>query len=219
VSQLALGSVRIGHPARRLAPRTTVGLLAVVLSAWAQPAMALGADPDEAANLKQCEKGICQLILKRETTPAQFACKVSKTWEQAKIKSGVEKKKITWSLGDARCRIDVAVPAADVIKALTEPTYELKLATHVVRCEAEREKEVMKLDISLAPRIQFKDGWAKKAWIGLEKIEGPALIKGAVWTVAQAEDTFGLFHREMIEEINSFVHTKCAEWYPESARK
>ena len=84
------------------------------------------------------------------------------------------------------------------------------MAAQTVRCEVERDKEVVPIMVSLSPKIQFKDGRAVKAWLGIENIEAPAVLKGAIWTVAQLEDTFGVFHGDLIKEINKFVHERCA---------
>ena len=65
------------------------------------------------------------------------------------------------------------------------------------------------INVSLAPKIQLKDGKAAKAWLGITNIDAPTAIKGAIWTVAQMEDTFGVFHSDLIKDINKFVHEKC----------
>ena len=63
--------------------------------------------------------------------------------------------------------------------------------------------------MSVAPKLQMKDGKVVKAWIGVGAIEAPAAVKGAIWTVAQMEDTFGIFHSDLVKDINKFVHEKC----------
>jgi hypothetical protein len=63
--------------------------------------------------------------------------------------------------------------------------------------------------VTLAPKISFKDGKAQRGWINVRKIEAPAVIRGAIWTAAQIEDKFGLFHGDMIAEINEFIGMKC----------
>ena len=121
----------------------------------------------------------------------------------------VEGKKLTWSMGDARCSVSLAAKRQTIVDALTKPDFELKLDPHKVKCEIEREKEVTVINISLAPKLQMKDGKAVKAWLGVGEIEAPAAIKGAIWTVAQMEDTFGIFHADLIKEVNKFVGEKC----------
>ncbi len=101
-----------------------------------------------------------------------------------------------------------------MLDALQKPDGTLEIPKHTIKCEVERESEVTPINVSLAPKIQFKGGKAQKAWPNISDIEAPAVVKGAIWTVAKVEDTFGLFHGEMIEEINEFVQQKCPQRYP-----
>ena len=78
-----------------------------------------------------------------------------------------------------------------------------------MKCEVEREKEVLNISVNIAPRIQFKDGKAVKAWIGVGEIQAPTVVKGAIWSAAQLEDTFGVVHGDLIKEINRFVYERC----------
>lgn len=105
--------------------------------------------------------------------------------------------------------MDLSVKRQEMIDALTKPAYEFKLGTHQVTCDVEREKEVMKISVAMSPRFQFKDGKASKAWLGIGTIEAPTMLKGAIWTVAQLEDTFGIVHGDLIREINEFVYQRC----------
>lgn len=190
---------------------------AVAAGIWlaAGPALALDEKGDEKEQLKACEQHVCEIILKKETAGADLSCAIGKTWSKAKIKDGIEKKKISWGFGDARCGIEVKVTRAAMLDVLTKPESTLQVDKHTVKCEVERESEVTPISISLAPKITFKDGKAQKAWLNISDIEAPAVVKGAIWTAAKVEDTFGLFHSEMIEEINEFVHQKCAQRYPQ----
>src|SRR5262249_16321595 len=93
--------------------------------------------------------------------------------------------------------------------ALTKSEYELKLPAHAIKCEIERGSEVIPVSASLSPKLQFKDGKVSRAWLGLGEVQAPAVVKGAIWTAAQLEDTFGIVHSELIKEINAFVYTSC----------
>lgn len=177
--------------------------------AFAVGASALEEAKDEKAQLEACEKDLCTLLVKREAAGSNLQCNIQKTWASKKIKAGVEEKKLSWSLGDLRCGVKFDASRQDVVDALTKPTYELKLATHAVKCDVEREKEVLNISVNLAPRIQFKDGKAVKAWLGVGEIQAPTVVKGAIWSAAQLEDTFGVVHGDLIKEINRFVYERC----------
>jgi hypothetical protein len=177
--------------------------------AFACGASALEEAKDEKAQLEACEKDLCTLLVKRDVAGSNLQCNLQKTWASKKIKAGVEEKKLSWSLGDMRCGVKFDASRQDVVDALTKPTYELKLASHSVKCEVEREKEVLNISVALAPRIQFKDGKAVKAWLGVGEIQAPAVVKGAIWSAAQLEDTFGVVHSDLIKEINRYVYERC----------
>lgn len=201
----------------RFTPRclaASAALAASISLATMAPATALEPVPDEKDRLKACEKSFCEMVLSK-AQGSDLACGISKTWTKSKIKEGVEKKKIDWSLGDARCGIDLSLKREAVLSALTKPTHTVQFTPQTVKCEVEREKEITPIKITLAPKIDFKDGKAVKAWLGISDIDAPAVIKGAIWTAAKLEDTVGLFHGDMIEEINEFMHKKCPKWYGE----
>lgn len=172
-------------------------------------ASALEEDKTEKDKLQACEKDLCGILVKREAAGSDFTCALQKTWAGSKIKEGVEHKKLKWGFGDVRCSLDLTAKRQEMVDALTKSEYEFKLGSHTVRCDVEREKEVMKISVALAPKFQFKDGKATKAWLGIGTIEAPTVLKGAIWTAAQLEDTFGIVHSDLIREINEFVHQRC----------
>ncbi|MBO0765353.1 MAG: hypothetical protein J2P50_12295 [Hyphomicrobiaceae bacterium] len=172
-------------------------------------AAALEEDKGEKQKLEACAKDLCSILVKREANGADLTCALQKTWAGAKVKEGVEQKKLTWGFGDVRCAVDVVGKRRDMIDALTKPEYEYKLPIHTVRCDIEREKEVMKVTVSLSPKLQFKDGKLTRAWLGIGTIEAPSVVKGAIWTAVQLEDTFGIVHGDLLREVNKFVYERC----------
>jgi hypothetical protein len=190
--------------------RVTFGAawLAAALALGCGSALALEEDKGEKDRLAACERDLCTIIVKREAG-GDLRCALQKTWAGKVIKEGVEQKKLTWGFGDVRCSLDLVAKRQEMIDALTKPEYEYKFGTQTVRCDVEREKEVMKITVALAPKFQFRGGKATKAWLGIGTIEAPTVVKGAIWTAAQLEDTFGIVHGDLIREINEFVHNRC----------
>ena len=184
----------------------TIGMAVGSAAARAQ---ALDETAAERDNLKACEKRICEMLVKKQTSGTDFACALSKTWSKDKIKEGIEKKKMSWSLGNARCTVDVAAKREMIVGAVSKPEHTVDFAPQTVKCQVEREAEITNVSVTVAPRISFKDGKAQKAWINVKDIEAPAIIKGALWTVAQVEANLGLFHGDMISAINEFIDSKC----------
>ena len=172
-------------------------------------ALALEEAKDEKERLEACERDLCGILVKRAATGGDLKCNLQKTWAGTKIKQGVEEKKLIRTLGDLRCAVKLEAKQQELVDALTKPQFELKLATHTVRCEVEREKEVTQVSVALTPRFQFKDGKAAKVWLGLGEVQAPAVVNGAICTAAQLEDTFGVVHSDLVKEINRFVYERC----------
>ena len=172
-------------------------------------AFALDEGASEKDVLKACEKQLCEIVAKKDASGADLACSLTKTWAKKKIQEGIEQKKLSWGFGDARCAIDVKAKRAAIVDAMTKPEQAFDFEPHSVKCEVEREKEVTSFSVTLAPKIMFKDGKAHKVLLNIKNIEAPAVIKSAIWTVAQAEDYFGLFHSQMVSEVNELIGQKC----------
>lgn len=187
-----------------------IGLAAaMVVAVSSGVAVALDEPANEREVLKACERSVCEIIVKKPASGPDAACKLSKTWKKDKIKQGVESKKVSWSFGDAQCSVELALSREVIVSALTKPDYTLDFPARTISCKIEREGETTPVNITLAPKVTFKDGKAVKALLGLKDIEAPAVIKGAIWTVATVEDTVGLFHSDIIKVLNEFVDTKC----------
>lgn len=180
--------------------------------------MALDERPNEEQDLKSCEKNLCEMILKKEATGDDLSCAISKTWGQDDIEKGASTKSgLSWGFGDARCSLDLAATRETVVSSLTKPEHKLEMASHKVKCQIEQgeKREVTTIDVELAPIVAFKDGKATKAELNITKVEAPTVIKAVITGADWIEKNLGLFHGEMIEEINEFISQKCAKRYPE----
>ena len=183
---------------------------AVVLGLMAVgPAQALEPVANEKEQLKTCEQRICTIALKKPASGDDLKCGLSKTWTKRTIEAGISEKKITWGFGDAQCTVGVDIKRADLVAALSQPAHTITIAAHDVTCQVEREKEVVPIKLKLAPKLQFKDGKLEKAWLNVSDIEAPSVVKGAIWTAAKIEDNVGLFHGQLVQEVNKFLFEKC----------
>jgi hypothetical protein len=175
-------------------------------------AHALDEPDDEWDKLKACEKRICSMILDKPAMGDDLKCDVQKTWAKSSLKGG-ESKGMSWGFGDARCTANIKFSRADIVNALTQPKYTIKVPRHTVNCVVERDQQLKPVIVKLAPKLEFKNGKADKVWINLKEMEGPDDIKGTVWTAAKLEDTLGIFHAPMIKQINKFMSQQCSKKY------
>src|SRR5690606_10162968 len=97
------------------------------------------------------------------------------------------------------------------VNALTKPKFTFTAAPHTVNCDVEMGNGIKPVRAVFEPKLKFEGGRVKKAWVGLKEIDGPALLKGLVWTTAQLEDSLGIFHSEIVKEINKLIHKTGAE--------
>lgn len=175
---------------------------------------ALEPAPGEKKRLKACERTLCEMILLKKRTGKNLNCDLTKTWLRSQIKKG-GKRKVSWGFGDAQCSTKVDMSRALIVSALTNRKATIVLDRQKAVCKVERGGEVKTVRAVLSPKLKLKHGRAKKLWINLKELDGPADIKGTVWTAASLADSFGLFHKNMIKGINKFAYTKCRKKFGE----
>ncbi len=199
-------------------PRALAVSLGIAMSLLlAGAASALEPAKDEKDKLKACERKLCDMVRGKKGADAasgDYACTLAKTWGQSAIESGAKRSAVSWTFGDARCKVDVSLARAMVVAALSSPKFALESTPHQINCEVERSGEIKPVTAVVAPRIEFKDGKADKAWIGLKSVEGPGDIKALVSTLTKLHDKAGLFHGSTIKSINKLLYKTCDEEYP-----
>jgi hypothetical protein len=186
-------------------------LVAALAALTAGAAQGMQEKKDEKDQRKQCERKICELVVKKAPATGDVSCPLTKTWARKSIKDTSEARQVAWSFGDASCHVDLKLPRSLVVAALGAGEVKLELPLHTVKCEIEREKEITPVLLTFGPKILFKDGKAKKVWINLKDVEGPTVIKGLATTVAKLEDGVGLFQKDLVKLVNTFVRERCPE--------
>ncbi len=160
---------------------------------------------------KACKVDLCSAFHVGKPAEGQVACNVLKTWRKEQLTKMVSKGGVSWPWGNARCVTNLKFDRSDLAKAITVAEFELKLPTHLITCELEREKENYEIKMEIAPKVQFKQGKAVKAQLNWGKIEAPALAKTVLWSATAADNTFGALQNTIVEDINDFIGTKCFE--------
>lgn len=207
---------------RRSLLHRAIALTSLTLTlAASAPAAARALEPeaDEKQRLEACEARLCEQILDKKRTDGSLTCELSKTWGRRDIKKGAKQKDLDWGYGGARCKVGLALSRADIVYALSAPKYEIKAPYHEVRCDVETSSGVQNLKARIEPRLKFKNGRVYKVRIRLRDIDGPEPLSSFVWTTSKLADNFGLFHSEMVEEINKFMHKKCAQKHGPDAKQ
>jgi hypothetical protein len=184
--------------------------VALICPFASSPARALEPAPGERAALDACRRQLCETVRKRAEKGKDYSCRLSRTWTRDAIAEGAKKSMMNWALGDARCTVSVDLPRTELAKALGEPRHKIEAAEHRIECVIERDGKLEPVTAVIAPRLEFKDGQARKAWIGLKSIDAPSEIKALVRSMVQLHDKVGLFHSGTIKAVNKLVHRTCA---------
>lgn len=169
--------------------------------------------PEEIAereSRKACKVAICDAFHNRKPGN-NISCHVVKSWRKEHLQKIVSKAKVSWPWGRVRCSTDIKLRREALIKAMTEPKHEVVLDTHKVTCEVEREEGNAELKFAFAPKVLFENGKAVKASLNWGEIDGPTVVKGALWTATATDNTFNVLDGMVVEDINNFISNKCME--------
>lgn len=169
--------------------------------------------PEEIAereSRKACKVAICDAFHNRKPGN-DISCHVVKSWRKEHLQKIVSKAKVSWPWGRVRCSTDIKLRREALIKAMTEPKHEVVLDTHKVTCEVEREEGNAELKFAFAPKVLFENGKAVKASLNWGEIDGPTIVKGALWTATATDNTFNVLDGMVVEDINNFISNKCME--------
>lgn len=208
--------------------RARAQVMAIVvagLAGWAAlPALAQAPDPkadaraaetaeekEEREGRKACAVALCSTFHNRKPDTGDVTCNVRKTWRKETIAKVLERGKIPWPWGYARCTSDLKFDRATLVKAMGPAEFEAQFDKHEVRCELEGEKDKYQVKLEIQPKVTFKDGKAVKASLNWGKIDAPTLAKSALWSATAADNSFGVLQSTVVDDINDFVQNKCLE--------
>jgi len=160
---------------------------------------------------KACAIALCSTLHNHKPATGEVTCNVQKTWRKEVLTKIMERGKLTWPWGKARCTGNLKVDRATLIKGMTEPEFEAQFDKHDLHCELEGEKEKYEVKLQIQPKVTFKQGKAVKAKLNWGNIEAPRLAKTALWSATAADNSFGVLQGVFVDDINDFIQTRCME--------
>ncbi len=161
---------------------------------------------------KACKIAICQAFHSKETTGADVACNVVKSWRKEQLGKLVGKLKVSWPYGAVRCTTAVTLKRTEIAEAMAADKADVALDKHAVACKIERDSDApTDIKFDFKPTVTFEKGKATKAKLNWGKVEAPTLIKSAIWTATAADNTVNILSTTLVEDINDFVTKKCDE--------
>jgi hypothetical protein len=196
-------------------------LAAAPLSAHEKPAVELTEEEKKEQEIrKACKLKLCDIVLNRRADGPDVTCHVVKTWHKERLDEVMQKGKLSWPWGLARCNSDIRIERAMLLSSLAGPRHEAEIGKHHARCEVEREggKERLQLTFEVSPKVTFENGRATKAKLNWGSVQGSATAKGALATASVIDNSFNVLQGTLIEEINDLLGPKCAEVKAEVAK-
>ena len=79
---------------------------------------------------KACAIALCSTLHNQKPPTGTVTCNVQKTWRKEVLVKIMERGKITWPWGNARCIGDLKLDRATLIKSMTEPEFEAQFDKH-----------------------------------------------------------------------------------------
>lgn len=161
---------------------------------------------------KECKVRICAAFHNRQSDAGDVTCNVLKTWRKEQLSKMVERAKVSWPWGAVKCVADIRLRRGDLAKAMTEDKHEATLDKHTVACEVAREGDKpAEIKFDFTPKVTFEKGKATKASLNWGTVEGPAIVKGIMWTATGTDNTLNVLQGTVVEDINDFIGAKCDE--------
>jgi len=206
-----------------LAALVTISVTAVALGEETKPEAKGGTGaleevqltPEEKAEKearKACKVDICAAFRNPSSSGNDIACDVMKSWRKEQLMKMVSRLKASWPYGPVKCTTAIHLKRSELVKAMTESKYTTQLDPHAVKCSVEKsEGGPTDLSFEFSPKITFEKGVAVSAKMNWGKIEGPTVIKGALWTATAADNTVNMLSSSLVEDINDFIVKKCDE--------
>jgi hypothetical protein len=196
---------------RRVVPQLPVAVAICVFTAatfFVPAAQALEEQKGEAAAIEACDKRLCAILVGKSPQGPDLKCALTKTWARSKIKEA-DSRQLSWGFGDARCTVDINLSRQRLVEAMTAERNTFHAGRYTANCVVEQDGKLEKVTAVVAPKIEFRNGKADKVWVRLKSVDGPASVTLTLQTAAQLADTFGIFHRQMLKNINRYIQRHC----------
>jgi hypothetical protein len=161
---------------------------------------------------KACKAKICDIIATQDPAGDDVSCDIVKTWREediAKMLGG----KISWPWGKAVCQSKLELPRASLAKAMSEAEYEVVMPQQKVRCTLAQktEGEPYGVELTMAPKVKFKDGKASEATINWGEAQAPLLIYPLIFAGTGLDNSTNVLGPKVVRLVNQFTTKKCAE--------
>jgi hypothetical protein len=161
---------------------------------------------------KACKKKLCDIVATRDPSGEDVACDITKTWREEDIVKMLGGK-IGWPWGKAVCRSKLEVQRKPLALAMSESEYEIVMPAQKLRCTLAQktEGEPYAIEVTLAPKVKFKDGKASEATLNWGEASAPMFIYPLIYAGTGFDNSANVLGPEVVRMVNEFTAKKCAE--------
>jgi hypothetical protein len=216
-SSLALGLavLALGAYATRLAAQDATPLpepAAEVPAASDEKHVLTAEEKAEKEARKACKVKICDIVATKKPEGDDVSCNITKTWREEDIVKMLGGK-ITWPWGKAVCESKLDLKRAPLATAMTEGEHEVVLPTQKISCKLAQKKEgePYVVEVSMAPKVKFKDGKAVEAALNWGESSAPLLVYTIVYAGTTLDNSSNVLGPEVVRMVNEFTTKKCTE--------
>ena len=181
----------------------------------AEPAPVATLTPEEKAEKearKACKIKICDIFVTKNPEGEDVACDIVKTWREADIVKMLGGQ-ITWPWGKAVCQSKLELAREPLAKSLSEGEHEIVLPTQKLSCTLfqKKEGEPYVVEISMAPKVKFKDGKAVESTLNWGDSSAPLFVYPLIYAGTALDNSSNVLGPEVVRMVNEFSTKKCAE--------
>jgi hypothetical protein len=127
--------------------------------------------------------------------------------------------KIGWPWGKAVCQSKLELMRKPLALAMSEAEYEIVMPAQKVRCSlAQKEKgEPYSIEVTLAPKVKFKDGKASEANLNWGEASAPMFVYPLIYAGTGFDNSANVLGPEVVRMVNEFTTKKCTELKAEAS--
>ena len=158
-----------------------------------------------------CKKQLCDIVATRDPNGEDVACDIVKTWREEDIVKMLGGK-IGWPWGKAVCQSKLEVQRKPLALAMSESEYEIVMPAQTLRCTLAQKtaSESYAIEVTLAPKVKFKDGKASEATLNWGAASAPMFIYPLIYAGTGFDNSANVLGPEVVRMVNEFTTKKCA---------
>jgi hypothetical protein len=159
---------------------------------------------------KACKIKICDILATRDPQGDDVSCDIVKTWREEDITKMLGGR-FDWPWGKAVCQSHLEVKREQLVKAMTEASYDVVLPEQKVQCTLAQksEGEPYGVGVSIAPTVTFENGKAKSARINWGEANAPMLAYALIYAGTGFDNSTNVLGPEVAGMVNEFTGKKC----------